>query len=275
MIIGLAQMNIVWEQKEENLKRVESILQRFLEEAEERTKLLVFPEMTLTGFSMNTKATSESEKETVAKFSKLAKKYNTFLAFGWVKAESVEKAAMESDICENHFSIVSPSDGEILDYAKIHPFSYSGEHEFFKGGNHLSFCQVEDFTVSTGVCFDLRFPEIFQKMSDKADLILIPANWPERRRDHWMTLLKARAIENQCYIAGVNCAGMVGDQFYSGDSALYSPAGELLKAKEEILIDASIPEQKLFIYEIENNVKKVRAGFPIKSDRREDLYRTL
>lgn len=216
---------------------------------------------------MNTKVTAESDRETVHIFGQLAKKFELAIGIGWVK--------QCGDMCENHYSIVSSEAGEVLDYAKLHPFSYSGEDKFFKGGDSLGICRIDDMNIGAVICYDLRFPEIFQILSDKADFIVVPANWPEARRTHWLTLLEARAIENQCFIVGINCCGMMQGNYYSGDSCLFGADGTLLNADETIDMSAECADEKLLIYDIKNNTEHVRKAFPVKRDRRCELYRDL
>ena len=163
-------------------------------------------------------------------------------------------------------------EGEILEYTKLHPFSYSGEDRYFQGGTLLPVCEYRGYHLGVQICYDLRFPEAFQALSRQADLILVPANWPGRRREHWISLLQARAIENQCYIAGVNCVGDMDGQTYTGDSRLYGPDGALCSGETLMPADAQ-PGECAFIYDIDDQVKKVRTQFPVKKDRRDALYR--
>ena len=264
MKIALGQLKISWEDKEANLEKLKVCLEDL---TEAKTDIFLLPEMSLTGFSMNTEKTKESRKETVCQIQELAAQYQTSIGVGWVK-----KAG---DFCENHYSIVSP-EGELLDYAKLHPFSYGEESLYFTGGDSLPLCNYKGFEIGVQICYDLRFPEPFQILSKKADLIVVPANWPASRREHWDTLLRARAIENQIYIAGVNCAGSMGGQYYSGDSVLYRPDGTKVPEKQKIIFcDEQCPEEAIFLLEIDNNVTKYRDAFPVKKDRRETLYRKL
>jgi len=113
----------------------------------------------------------------------------------------------------------------------------------------------------------LRFPEVFSIASHKADAIIIPANWPAKRREHWITLLRARAIENQVYIFAVNCVGNIGDLNYSGDSCVIKPDGEI--------VEMASYEEKLIIYDFQNDVAKYRSNFPVKQDRKVSLYHEL
>ena len=260
MKIALGQIHIRWEDKAANLARVE----RWMELLKEKhVDLFALPEMSLTGFSMHTELTKETEKESVIRIEALARKYQMAVGVGWVQDAGT--------LCENRYSIVTP-DGEILDYAKLHPFSYSGEDQYFQGGTALPVCEYKGFHMGVQICYDLRFPEPFQALSRQADLILVPANWPGRRREHWISLLQARSIENQCYLAGVNCVGDMDGQTYTGDSRLYGPDGTLCSGETLTLSDAE-PGECAFIYEIENDTKNVREQFPVKKDRRDALYR--
>lgn len=281
MIVGLAQTYIKWENKSVNLDKIRICMEKFVSVCEEKDVLsseniILFPEMSLTGFSMNTNVTAESDKETVHAIEQLSKEYDVSVGIGWVERKESR--------CENHYSIVTPDIGEILDYAKLHPFSYGGEDKFFVGGNTLETCRLGEFKIGTAICYDLRFPEIFQILSENADFIIVPANWPKARREHWTTLLKARAIENQCFIAGINCCGCINGIEYSGDSCLYGPDGTLLVTEHveyigscfgdegNDLFDDYKNNEKLMIYNISNIVADLRNNFPIKKDRRKQLY---
>lgn len=261
MKIALGQLLLYWEDKESNLKKVTSCLEIL---ASKGVSLFLLPEMSLTGFSMHTDRTKESDKETVRRMKELAKQYQVTIGVGWVKDAGL--------LCENHYSFVAPK-GELLDYAKLHPFRYGKETEHFQGGTSLPVCRCEDFIVGVQICYDLRFPEPFQKLSKEADLIVVPANWPAARREHWNCLLRARAIENMSYIAGVNCAGEMGGQYYSGDSAVYTPDGTMLTPEVFILEEQNI--EQIQLYDLTNDVCQYRSAFPMKEDRREDLYRIL
>ena len=292
MRVALYQMNIIWENKDENLKKLKDVLETL---GQKNVDLLLMPETSLTGFSMNTDLTGEDNFETVENIKKLATEYGLAIGVGWVKKVTNEAndasyhnrendKSMTQVLCENHYSIVGPDavdgfDGAdkpdildvpmMLDYAKIHPFSYSGEDKYFVGGDYQDFLFYKDFNISTAVCYDLRFPEIFQAMSKKADLIIVPANWPAARLEHWNKLLMARAIENQCYIAGVNCVGDIDGTNYAGGTEMINPLGEIVLPDEMIGYEN---DETVFIYNLENDVEKAREAFPVKKDRREDLY---
>ena len=288
MRIALYQMNTIWEDKAQNLAKVRLCLDLL---KGRDIDLLLLPEMSLTGFSMNTKLTAESDNnddmdsQTVYAIKKLCSEYNIPIGVGWAKA-------CEDGLAENHYSIIGVSSDLLLDYAKIHPFSYAGEDKHFKGGDGLALLHSSEFILSTAICYDLRFGEIFTAMSNQgAELIIVPANWPDSRVMHWDTLLRARAIENQCYVAGVNCAGEIGGKLYSGHSAIYSPLGERIKPIATYAYRSDIQENDslnfeetdyaedipdgVYIYELANDVADIRKSFPVRDDRRPDLYATL
>lgn len=253
MKVEICQTNIIWENKMENLNKAEMFIKK------SKSNLILFPEMSFTGFSMNTSAIGEKDSFTINYIKNMAIKNNKAIGFGWVY-KSEDKA-------ENHYTFVN-SNGEILsDYIKIHPFSYSGEDKYFKKGNKINIFKFMDFKISSLICYDLRFPEIFQAVSKKSDIIIVAANWPKARADHWKTLIKARAIENMCYIIGINCVGKVGKLNYNGDSCVVSPDGKII----EMLSN----EEGSIVFDIENDVEKYRKSFPTKIDRREDLYKNL
>lgn len=255
MKLCLCQMNIVWENKASNIAKVESFCEKA---AQKGADLVLFPEMSLTGFSQNIAATKE-DGESVYKISLIAKKYNVAIGIGWVK-DCGEKG-------ENRYTVVDKNGNVLSEYTKLHPFSYSGEDKNFNCGEGLSTFKFEGFNIGTLICYDLRFPEVFQALSKKADIIVLPACWPEKRSEHWKVLLRARAIENQCYIAAVNCVGDVGGLHYSGDSAVVNPDGKVLCTLSD--------REGLLMPNIDNDVNLFRACFPTKKDRRVDLYRKL
>lgn len=256
MKIGLAQMNIEWENKKKNLLNAEKMIQ---DAVRENIECLLFPEMSLTGFSMNIDVIGEKrvKLETIAKFREFSIKYQIYLGIGYVEKE--EKKGL------NRYAIINPR-GEVLgDYVKIHPFSYGEESLFYKGGESLVATNIEDIILAPCICYDLRFPEIFQAASKTAHCIVVAANWPMERREHWIALLKARAIENQCYIAGVNRVGEGNGIKYSGDSMIVDPYGEILSSaiRGEGIVSAKIEKRTVDSY---------RKNFRLKEDRKEELY---
>lgn len=299
MRIALYQMHIEWEDKQANMEKVEAKLRALAEaqhepaseaqqesSSEKQIDVLLLPEMSFTGFSMNTDTTKEEKEETIEKMKLLAKQYNIAIGFGWVKDCSKEDCSKEycdkeyrsgeyqnEEYCnehfrgkkaENHYTIVDKTGECISDYAKIHPFSFAGEDLKFQGGEEITSFWLEGVPCSNFICYDLRFPEIFQIASKTANMIIVPANWPAKRSSHWKALLQARAIENQVYIIAINCVGQMDNLYYSGDSCVINPDGQVL----DMLSD----EEGLIIYDFADDVETYRSSFPVKQDRREDLY---
>lgn len=251
--IALAQTRIVWEDKETNLKRAQMHVK---EASDHGAHILFFPEMSFTGFSMHTKRTKEADQTTIEYMKSLAKTYQIGIGFGWVKDCGVQ--------CENHYTVIDSYGSTLSDYTKIHPFSYSGEDQYFRGGTALTNFVYNGIEISTFLCYDLRFPEIFQAASKKAKVIVLAANWPAQRHRHWNTLLRARAIENQVYLLAVNCVGECGGIEYAGESCIINPDG---------CVQAYLSGQEGIVYfDLLDDVQQFRDAFPIKQDRREPLY---
>jgi len=253
MRLALAQLDIIFEDK---LMNKEAALQFINQAVSEKVDIILFPEMTLTGFSMNTELIGENHNETVEFFKEISSKLNIIIGFGYVEGTSSSK---------NKYSIVAPELDKLANYSKIHLFSYASETNFYEGGTKIDFLNILGFTICPFICYDLRFPEIFQIASKTATLITVAANWPIERREHWITLLRARAIENQCYIAGINRVGEGNGLNYSGDSMIIDPLGNIISNlyMQEGLVIADINPE---------NVTKIRDSFRLKDDRKEALY---
>lgn len=253
MKIALCQFRIKWEDKKFNTERA----LKFIKEAsDEEADIILFPEMSLTGFSMNIYKTGERCQESLTIFQDYSHEFRINIGIGWVQLKE-EKA-------ENHYTIINDKGDIFSDYIKMHPFSFAGEDKHFLSGDSLNVFCLQKMYMSSFICYDLRFPEIFQMVSSQAHAIIIAANWPGSRREHWLCLLRARAIENQVYIIGINCVKNIGDINYTGDSCVISPEGEILK----ILTN----DEGLIYYELHDDVEQYRERFPIKQDRKEALY---
>lgn len=256
MKVALYQMEIVWEDKEKNYQKLENILEKVKNEGVE---LLLLPEMSFTGFSMIIHHTKESGEESKIRVKKLCQMYQISIGFGWVKA--VEEKA------ENHYTLINERGEEISDYIKIHPFSIAHEDKYFFKGESLSTCSLHGKGIASLICYDLRFPAVFQALGYETELVIVAANWPKIRREHWKCLLQARAIENQVYVLGVNCVGNLDGVEYSGDSCIINPNGEILKKIEY--------KEGLIYAEIKEDVKAIRESFPVRRDRQIELYKTF
>lgn len=255
MKICAAQTDIIWENKQENMRRSREIIETA---AGQGAQLVVFPELSLTGFTMNPELAEPPDGRTVQFFAEVSREFGIAAAFGF--------ACSHDGVITNRLCIADR--GEITaEYDKIHPFSYGGECAVYSSGNRIVTANTGGITTGLSVCYDLRFPEIYQAMSGSCQLLLVSANWPDTRAYHWDTLIKARAIENQCYFAGCNRCGNGGGLSYSGDSIVCSPSGEVIAAAEPY------KEQLVFADIGCEEVGRLRGGFPLKKDRRLDIYR--
>lgn len=256
MKIALAQTNIIWENKEQNILNAEKIITVC---SSDNVDFVLFPEMSFTGFSMDTDVTAEDSGYTFGQISELAKIYNIYVGFGWVK-----KTDNKSKNC---YTIIDNKGKHLNTFEKIHPFSYSGENLKFDGGNKVSVFSINNIKFSNFICYDLRFPELFRLVADKVHAILVPACWPAKRSEHWKTLLRARAIENQVYIFAINCVGDIGGLYYSGDSCVINPNGDI--------INILSGKAGVISYEFNDDVMEYRKQFPVLNDRRNEFYKTL
>lgn len=148
----------------------------------------------------------------------------------------------------------------IKTYRKIHPFSYSKEDKNYGKGKDIVISKVQGFKIGLSICYDLRFPELYRFYGkEKVDIIIDIANWPDTRIEHWRTLLKARAIENQCFVVGVNRVGSDPYVNYNGFSSVFNPMGKELLAVEN--------KEKIFDVEIDKAlVNEVRENLPFLKD---------
>lgn len=252
--VALCQTQIIWEDKQENILNAERMI---MEAVGKNAEIVFFPEMSFTGFSMDIEKTKEDSMETVKNISKLASEYGVYIGFGWVKS-SGKKA-------QNHYTVIDKDGKIVLDYIKIHSFQYGGEGEQFVPGDRLYSFTMKGIRFTPLICYDLRFPEVFRMKMDETDVYIVPANWPANRCDHWNTLLRARAIENQSYVLGINCVGDIGGLFYSGDTSAIDPNGNVvghISGKEAILY-----------INIEKDSLEIRKSFPVRKDRRKEIYR--
>lgn len=270
--VGVTELNIGFENREEAKKCCLEVME---EASANGVELLVFPEMTLTGFTMRPWLYAESWDadnipDSVSFFMENSRKYKMQMAFGYIRAVMADSDKMDDEtkepVYENRLVLV---DGEkvVLDYAKIHPFSYSGEDKVYRAGEKLVQAQIKDIRIGGYICYDLRFPEILSAMRDQYEVIMVIANWPETRAEQWETLLKARAIENQAYVIAVN---RVGD----GDGLHYIPGSHVY---DWLGRDVSVRvSEKLRVADIDPGaVRHARTEFPQTNDRKNTFYKML
>ena len=259
LTITIIQPNLHWENKKANLE----MLSQKIESIKEKTEVVILPEMFSTGFSIQPKLFAEKmDGETIAWMKKIAS-FKKIILTGSVIIEEERKYF-------NRLIWMLPN-GEYGVYDKRHLFAYADEHNHYSAGKKRLIASVKGWKVNLQVCYDLRFP-IWARQSPplqketglggeaEYDLLVYVANWPERRSTAWKTLLQARAIENQCYVVGVNRVGDDGNNIYhSGDSMIIDPLGEILyhKANEEDIFTYTLQKEKL---------NEVREKFPFWRD---------
>lgn len=248
MKVAVIQLNLYWEQPEKNFQQLEQKLSA----VESDTQLVLLPEMFTTGFSMNpSKLAEKYPGKTVEWMKRMAEKHG-FAITGSHIAESDSKYY-------NRMVFVYPN-GEIRTYDKRHLFRMAKEDQYYTAGNERVIVSHAGWRLLLAVCYDLRFPVWLRNRNDY-DVMLLVANFPERRRYAWNSLLVARAIENQAYVVACNRIGVDGNQVnYSGDSQVVDPMGQMValaKPNAEEVIYANLNREYL---------NDLRTNFPVHFD---------
>ncbi len=250
MKVAAVQHDICWEDRDATLARVAPLV---TVAAGAGARLVVLTEMFAVGFTMKTERVAEPPDGPTAEWLRAqAARHDLWICGTVPEVEDGFRPA-------NQFVLAAP-DGALHRYAKIHPFSYSGEDERFRAGTGVVTFDVDGVRVTPFVCYDLRFADVFWDAAAATDLYVVPANWPAGRRAHWRALLVARAIENQAYVVGVNRVGSGGRLDYAGDSCIVDPWGEVLAsgAGVETVLVADVDPAV---------VAKTRADYPFMQDR--------
>lgn len=218
--ITTIQSNLIWEDVEKNLENFKNKIDLI----QGSTDIIVLPEMFTTGFSMNPAKFGESmEGHTVSWMKKMAS-----LSKAYILGSIIIK---ENNNFFNRLLVVS-YDGNIQYYDKKHLFAMADENKYYHAGSKKLVFEFEGWKICPLICYDLRFP-VWSRNQNNYDLLVYVANWPEKRNHHWKTLLKARAIENQSYVVGVNRIGKDGNNIdYSGDTCVIDPMGHIISTTE-------------------------------------------
>lgn len=246
------QFDIAWENKPANFATVRRLLDQA---APEKDSLVALPEMFATGFTMNTAAIAETAGgETEQFLAATAKEFGVCLVAG---------AAMRGrdGQVRNKALVFSPAGGLLAFYAKMRLFAPGGEHEHYTAGERQVVFRWGECSVAPFICYDLRFPELFREVAatHRPELFVVIANFPAKRIEQWRTLLRARAIENQAFVVGVNRIGRDPFNDHNGQSLVVDPLGE-------VLADASESEQCIRAELDLPNLRKYRAGLPFLDD---------
>ena len=252
LTLSIIQSNLFWEEKTTNLR----MLEEKIKSIDQKTEVVVLPEMFSTGFSMKPTELAEPMDGETVEWMKRVSNENGIVLTGSIIIEEEGKFY-------NRLIWMLPN-GQYGQYDKRHLFAYGEEDKHYSPGNKRLIASVKGWKINLLVCYDLRFPVWARQQSTAAgpeyDVLIYVANWPERRSHAWKTLLCARAIENQCYVIGVNRVGSDGNNIYhSGNSLVIDPLGQVLyhMADEEDIFTIPLQKEKL---------EEARTKFPFWKD---------
>ena len=258
MRIYCVQLDIIWEDKPANHDKV----RRTLADAKPTPgSMILLPEMFSTGFSMNVATVTDHDSRLDQTFlAQIAREHRSFIVGGFVTTSSDGKGLNQS-------ALFDPEGRELTRYTKLHTFTPGKETAHYRPGQDIKICEAGQFKTCPFICYDLRFPEIFRSAARKgAQLFVVIANWPSMREDHWVTLLRSRAIENQAYVVAANRCGNDPWLPYPGRSLIVDPHGV-------VLADAGSSETVIFADLDVSAVESWRRDFPILRDLRDDYVR--
>ena len=247
--ISIVQTDIAWENKQENLR----MLREKLHALRGTTEIVVLPEMFSTGFTMKSRELAEPVSGiTVRILKELAADFQLALCGSFICSE-------RSNYYNRAFFITP--EGEEFYYDKRHLFRMGNEADYFSSGNNKLIISYRGWNICLLVCYDLRFPVWSRNVNNEYDLLIYVASWPQARRLAWDTLLCARALENMCYVCGVNRIGVDGNKLiYNGGSVVFSAKGEVL---------ASVPDGEEGIETVSLSLislQQLRDKFPVWKD---------
>ena len=257
--VALVQQDTVWEDPAANLAKARTFV---AEAARTGARVVVFPELATTGFTMAPEGFAEPLPGPATEaFGRLAREHGLYVVGTAVEAHTPHP--------RNAAFVLDPGGSLVAAYRKLHPFTYGEEHQHYVGGDDCPVFHLDGIPCGLQICYDLRFPEPFRSLAVRgAEVVFLPANWPVRRLDAWSTLLAARAIENQMAVCGVNRVGRDPMAEYPGRSAILDPFGVALATggESEGLVVGDLDLTKLRAW---------RERFPALKDRRPELYPRL
>jgi omega-amidase len=256
----LIQTKLFWQDAKANRQ----MLEEKINSIKEKTEIVILPEMFSTGFSMQPEKFAEPMNgETVEWMKKISSNKKIILTGSlMIKVPSLLERA-SNEVYYNRLLWMLPN-GDFGCYDKRHLFAYGDEHYHYSAGNKRLIASAKGWKINLQICYDLRFPvwarQCIKDNVFEYDVLIYVANWPERRSLAWKTLLQARAIENQCYVIGVNRVGEDGNGIYhAGDSMVIDPLGEILYHKKD--------EEDIFTIGLnKEHLEEVRKKFPFWKD---------
>jgi omega-amidase len=251
--VTIVQSDLKWQDIDHNLKHFETVI----EPLKASTDIIILPEMFTTGFSMNTKALAETMNGKSVQWMLKMSAYSGAAVCGSLIIK--EEIAADAPQYFNRFIWAEPN-GTIFTYDKHHLFSLVEENKHFVAGNQPIIIEFKGWKIQPFICYDLRFP-VWCRNFAEADLQIYVANWPVKRIAHWNALLKARAIENQCYTVGVNRIGNDNnDVYHSGDSGIYSFSGDAFFTVKDVF---EVHTEELSLQDLKTH----RKYYPFLADR--------
>lgn len=221
--VALGEYDIGWHDPAGSLAAAGRLVQRA---ADAGARLVLLPEMCTTGFTMDSAQFAEPlSGPSATGLAEIASRHGVYLLAGVATRE------LRGDTGYfNSALLFDPSGDLAAHYRKQRLFAFAGEHHCYSPGDEPIVVEIDGVRVAPFICFDLRFPELFRAVAPRVDAIALIANWPASRRTHWDVLVRARAIENQCFVLAVNRTGEGGGLRYDGGSAAYGPWGDPLPA---------------------------------------------
>jgi predicted amidohydrolase len=253
--LALIQPDIIWEDIDANLHAISEKLEGIADNVD----AVILPELFTTGFTMRSRELAESmDGKSISWMRMTSERYRCVLAGSLIIGDQ--------DTYFNRFIWMEPG-GRITAYDKRHLFSIGEEDEHYTRGKSNTITEINAFRVRPLVCYDLRFP-VWSRNTGVYDLLIYVANWPAVRRDVWISLLKARAIENQAFVIGVNRVGIDGMGIdYAGDSLAYNAKGQIiasLPVREEGTQVVNLSLQELMDFRQKFPIWKDADGFEIQ-----------
>ncbi len=246
--ITLFQGYLFWENVDKNLSNISLRLSNI----RGKTDLIILPEMFNSGFTMNAEKLAEPMNgKTMMWMHKTATQFECVVTGSLI--------IKEGDKFYNRLVWMRP-DGKYQCYDKRHLFTLAKEHQTYTAGTQKLIVELNGWKICPVICYDLRFPVWLRNVNETYDLLIVVANWPERRALHWRTLLPARAVENEAYVIGVNRVGHDGNEIYhSGDSTCISPNGNVIYYKRD-------EEDVYTLTVVADEVAKTRRTLPFLKD---------
>lgn len=252
LTVALGEYDIGWQDPSASIAAADRLIERV---AAVGVDLVVLPEMATTGFTMDTSHAVSVESSDIARLQQIATRHDVWLVAG---------AALRTDGPEsesiNAALAIDPGGAITAVHRKRRLFAYGGEDRAYAEGDRPTIVDINGVRCALFICYELRFPEVFGEVANDVDAMIVIANWPAARQEHWDALLRARAIENQCFVIGVNRTGVANGLTYSGGSVVYDPWGERLSA--------TLAGGVRLVSVHASRTQEIRERFPFLRDRR-------